>query len=76
MKWNTREHPKIDRIACPWLITRFIDPEPQFLYVPSGDVLRLAREQDATPYDILGVELSHGRRTVQLRCIPDEAPAA
>lgn len=59
MKWITRERPKIDRIACPWLISRFIDAEAEFLYVPSGDVLRLAREQNATPYDIPGVELSH-----------------
>lgn len=59
MKWITRERPKIDRIACPWLISRFIDAEAEFLYVPSGDVLRLAHEQNATPYDIPGVELSH-----------------
>ncbi|MEQ6699820.1 chromate resistance protein ChrB domain-containing protein [Pseudomonas aeruginosa] len=59
MKWITREHPKIDRIACPWLIARFIDAEPEFLYVPSGDVLRLAREEGATPYDIPGVEFTH-----------------
>ena len=59
MKWITRERPKIDRIACPWLISRFIDAEAEFLYVPSGDVLRLACEQNATPYDIPGVELSH-----------------
>ena len=43
MKWITRERPKIDRIACPWLISRFIDTAPEFLYVPSGDVLRRAR---------------------------------
>ena len=59
MQWITRERPKIDRIACPWLISRFIDAEAEFLYVPSGDVLRLAREKNATPYDIPGVELSH-----------------
>lgn len=59
MKWITRERPKIDRIACPWLITRFIDKEPEFLYVPSGDVLRVAKETGATPYDIPGVEFSH-----------------
>jgi len=59
MKWITRERPKIDRIACPWLIARFIDAEPEFLYVPSGDVLRLAREEGATPYDIPGVEFTH-----------------
>ncbi len=59
MKWITRERPKIDRIACPWLIRRFIDPEAEFLYVPSGDVLRLARETGAIPYDVPGVEMSH-----------------
>jgi hypothetical protein len=59
MRWITRERPKIDRIACPWLITRFIDPQPEFLYVPSGDVLRIAAEKDASPYDIPGVELTH-----------------
>ncbi|MCX7080670.1 MAG: chromate resistance protein [Pseudomonas sp.] len=59
MRWITRERPKIDRIACPWLITRFIDPEAEFLYVPSKEVLRIAAERDATPYDIPGVELSH-----------------
>lgn len=59
MKWITRERPKIDRIACPWLIARFIDREPEFLYVPTGEVLRVATETGAIPYDIPGVELSH-----------------
>lgn len=59
MKWITRERPKIDRIACPWLITRFIDPAPEFLYVPANDVLKVATETGATPYDIPGVEMSH-----------------
>jgi hypothetical protein len=59
MKWITRERPKIDRIACPWLITRFIDAAPEFLYVPAANVLRVAAEQGATPYDIPGVEMSH-----------------
>jgi hypothetical protein len=59
MKWITRERPKIDRIACPWLIARFIDPTPEFLYVPKDDVLAQARALGATPYDIPGVELSH-----------------
>jgi hypothetical protein len=59
MKWVTRERPKIDRIACPWLISRFIDSTPQFLFVPPGDVLEVAKQQDAIPYDIPGVELSH-----------------
>jgi hypothetical protein len=59
MKWITREHPKIDRIACPWLIERFIDESPEFLYVPADSVLSVAKESGATPYDIPGVELTH-----------------
>lgn len=59
MKWITRERPKIDRIACPWLVARFIDSEAEFLYVPSADVLRIAGEVVAIPYDIPDVELSH-----------------
>jgi hypothetical protein len=59
MKWITRERPKIDRIACPWLITRFIDSSAEFLYVPSTDVMKIAKEQDAIPYDVPGVELTH-----------------
>lgn len=59
MKWITRERPKIDRIACPWLIARFIDDEPEFLYVAAKDVLRLAEELGAIPYDIPNVEFSH-----------------
>ena len=59
MKWVTRERPKIDRIACPWLIARFIDSAPEFLYVPSGDVLKIAAQTGATPYDIPDVEMSH-----------------
>ncbi len=59
MKWITRERPKIDRIACPWLIQRFIDHEAEFLYVPAADVLRVADETGATPYDIPGVEMGH-----------------
>lgn len=59
MKWVTRERPKIDRIACPWLIARFIDHEPEFLFVPPADVLAVARARDAIPYDVPDVELSH-----------------
>ena len=59
MKWITRERPKIDRIACPWLIKRFIDPAAEFLYVPGGDVMRIAQETGAIPYDVPGVELGH-----------------
>jgi len=59
MKWVTRERPKIDRIACPWLIARFIDRAPEFLFVPSKDVPRVAEQSGAVPYDVPGVELSH-----------------
>lgn len=59
MRWVTRERPKIDRIACPWLIARFIDKEPEFLYVPSNKVLDTAKETGAIPYDIPGVEMGH-----------------
>src|SRR5436853_333762 len=59
MKWVTRERPKIDRIACPWLIARFIDREPEFLFVPPGDVLATARDRSAIPYDVPDVELTH-----------------
>jgi rhodanese-related sulfurtransferase len=58
-KWVTRERPKIDRIACPWLIRRFIDPQAQFIYVPTKDVLAVAKETGGTPYDIDGVEFAH-----------------
>src|SRR5256885_8675373 len=59
MRWITREHPKIDRIACPWLIKRFIDTEAEFLFVPPVAVLARAKELNAIPYDVEGVELSH-----------------
>jgi len=59
MKWVTRERPKIDRIACPWLIARFIDKTPEFLFVPTEQVLAVARETGAVPYDIPGAEMSH-----------------
>lgn len=59
MKWVTREHPKIDRIACPWLIARFIDKAPEFLYVPADRVTATAVETGAVPYDVPDVELGH-----------------
>lgn len=59
MKWVTRERPKIDRIACPWLIARFIDREPEFLFVPAQHVGAIAKAQNAIPFDVPGVELSH-----------------
>lgn len=59
MKWVTRERPKIDRIACPWLITRFIDPAPTFLFVPPNSVLAVAGDEEATPFDVPDVALTH-----------------
>jgi hypothetical protein len=59
MKWITRERPKIDRIACPWLIKRFIDPEAEILYVPAANVLAVAERDGAIPFDVPGVELTH-----------------
>ncbi|MCB9074236.1 MAG: chromate resistance protein [Chitinophagales bacterium] len=59
MRWITREKPKIDRIACPWLIKNFVDKEAEFLYVPANQVLEKAKKADAIPYDIPGVEYTH-----------------
>ncbi|MFZ6653726.1 chromate resistance protein ChrB domain-containing protein [Undibacterium sp. TJN19] len=59
MQWITRERPKIDRIACPWLIARFIDKTPEFLYVSASDVIGTAAKTGAIAYDIPGVELTH-----------------
>ena len=58
-RWVTRERPKIDRIACPWLVRRFVDAEAEFLYVPVADVKRTATEKTATPYDVADVEFTH-----------------
>jgi protein-tyrosine-phosphatase len=59
MKWITRERARVDRIACPWLITRFIDPRPDLRFVPAGEVLAAARREGAIPYDVPDVELGH-----------------
>jgi hypothetical protein len=59
MKWITRERPKIDRIACPWLVARFIDQAAEFLYVPGGEVMNVAAASGAIPYDVPNVELGH-----------------
>jgi hypothetical protein len=59
MRWITRERPKIDRVACPWLIARFLDKEPEFLFVPPDEVIDKAQKLDAIPYDVHGVELTH-----------------
>ena len=59
MKWVTRERPKTDRIACPWLIRNFIDPDAQFLYVPAEDVLSVAQREDAISYDAPDARYTH-----------------
>ena len=59
MRWVTRERPVIDRIACPWLIARFIDKQPELLFVPPDQVSRVAAETGAIPYDVPDVELTH-----------------
>lgn len=59
LKFVTRERPKIDRVACPWLVARFVDATAEFLFVPAGEVLDAAKKHGAIPYDIPGVELTH-----------------
>jgi hypothetical protein len=59
MKWVTREHPKTDRIACPWLIRKFIDPDAEIVYVPAGDVLGFAAREGATSFDAPGAQYTH-----------------
>jgi protein-tyrosine-phosphatase len=59
MKWITRERARVDRIACPWLISRFIDPKPEFLFVPARDVMAAAEREHAIPYDVPDVDLGH-----------------
>ncbi|HKI08634.1 MAG TPA: chromate resistance protein ChrB domain-containing protein, partial [Nitrososphaeraceae archaeon] len=59
MKWVTREHAKVDRIACPWLIKNFVDKEAEFLFVPAHKVMDTAKERSAIPFDIPNVDLGH-----------------
>jgi hypothetical protein len=59
MKWVTRKNANVDRVACPWLIKKFVDPKPEFIYVPSEEVMAVADRQGATPYDVKDVELGH-----------------
>lgn len=59
MKWITREHVKVDRVACPWLIKKFIDPKAEFLFVPSAKVTEIAQKEGAIPFDVPDVELGH-----------------
>jgi hypothetical protein len=59
MKWVTRARPKVDRVACPWLIKRFVDTEAEFLYVPPEQVMEVAKREGAIPFDVANVELGH-----------------
>lgn len=59
MKWITREKVKVDRVACPWLIRKFVDPEAEFLFVPKEQVMEIASREEAIPFDVQGVELGH-----------------
>lgn len=59
MKWVTREKVQVDRVACPWLIRKFVDPKAEFLFVPAEQVMAVAEREGATPYDVKGVELGH-----------------
>jgi hypothetical protein len=59
MKWITREHVKVDRVACPWLIKKFVDPGSEFYFVPGGQVISESERLNATPFDVPGVELGH-----------------
>jgi hypothetical protein len=59
MKWVTRERVKVDRVACPWLIKKFVDPQAEFLFVPAAEVMEAARREGAIPYDVPDVELGH-----------------
>ncbi len=59
MKWVTREHAKVDRIACPWLISRFVDRNPEFIFAPKEEVMKIAKSQGAIPFDTPGAELHH-----------------
>jgi len=59
MRWITREHVKVDRVACPWLIRKYIDPEAEFLFVPAAEVAAVAERTGATPFDTQGARLGH-----------------
>jgi hypothetical protein len=59
MKWITREHVHVDRVACPWLIRKFVDPKAEFLFVPADQVAAVAQREGATPFDVSGAELGH-----------------
>ena len=72
MKWVTREHVKVDRVACPWLIRKYIDPEAEFLFVPATEVAAIAELEGATPFDVGGAVLGHRDGKCSFETIIDE----
>ena len=72
MKWVTKEKVKVDRVACPWLIKKFIDPEAQFLFVPKDRVMQVAEKENATPFDVPGVELGHHKGNCSFEAIVEK----
>jgi hypothetical protein len=72
MKWVTREHPKTDRIACPWLIRKFIDPGAEIIYLPRGEVLAYAEREGATSFDAPGATYTHRGRKCSFEVLVDE----
>jgi hypothetical protein len=72
MKWVTREHVKVDRVACPWLIRRYVDPDAEFLFVPAATVDEVAEREGATPFDAPGVRLGHRDGRCSFETIVDE----
>ncbi len=72
MKWITRERVKVDRVACPWLIKKFVDPTAEFLFVPADQVMAMAEREGATPYDVKGVELGHHGKACSFEAIPKQ----
>ena len=72
MKWITRERVKVDRVACPWLVRRFVDPEASFLFVPAAEVVAVADREGATPFDIPGAKLGHHGKECSFEAIVKE----
>ena len=69
MKWITREHVKVDRVACPWLIKKFVDKDAEFLFVPTDQVMEVAEREGATLYDVKNVELGHRGKACSFEAI-------
>jgi hypothetical protein len=72
VKWVTRERVKVDRVACPWLIRKFVDPGAEFLFVPADRVMAVARAEGAIPYDVPGVELGHHGKACSFEAVIDK----